>query len=84
MISELVDVQCVLSRAMLVADWADKSLSDQMFGFHVDSNRGGSIGAELTLSTAPPPVIQAIQHLLDGLSHLFKQKKKNKRWLYFI
>ena len=76
MISELVDVQSVLSRTMLVADWADKSLSDQMFGFHVDSNRGGSIGAELTLSTAPPPVIQAIQHFLDGLSHLFKQKQK--------
>ena len=80
MISELVNVQCVLSRTMLVADWAGKSWSNQMFGFHMDSHRGGSIGAELTLSTAPSPVIQAVQHFLDGLSHLFKQK--NKRWLY--
>ena len=67
---------------MLVADWADKSRSYEMFRFHMNSHRGGSIGAELTLSTAPPPIIQAIQHFLDGLSHLFKQKKQTLALLY--
>ena len=77
MISELVYVQSVLGWTMLVADWTDKSRSYEMFRLHMDSHRGGSGGAELTLSAAPPTVIQAIQHFLDGLSHLFKTKTKN-------
>ena len=46
MISELVYVQSVLGRTMLVADWTDKSRSYEMFRLHMDSHRGGSGGAE--------------------------------------
>merc|ERR1712045_687307 len=50
-----------------------------MFGLHMNSHRGCSVGGELTLSAPPPPIIQAIQHFLDGISHLFVSISSDKR-----
>ena len=84
MISELVYIQSILSRTMLVADWTLESRRDQMFGLHMNSHRGCSVGGELTLSAAPPPIIQAIQHFLDSISHLFKRKNKLPQFILSI